>query len=423
MLIPALILHKIISIMKHPLLSLLVLLLFPALLSAQDRDFTQMRKKLIALGELTEPPKVYPAEGIEFQASVTPIYYDGIEYQGQPTRVFAWLGVPPNAKQDQSLPGIVLVHGGGGTAFKEWVELWNEQGFVAISIAVEGQLDQRIQDSDAKRPPWQRHEWAGPKRTGIFDDTDKPFEEQWMYQALAQTVLANSLLRSLPQVDADKVGLMGISWGGVITSGIMGIDDRFAFAIPTYGCGHLFDSDNQWGRALGENQVYKQVYDPMNWMGRVRMPVQWLSWPKDSHFPLDSQRACYQATRQPYMVTLIPGMGHSHQAGWRPPDSYAFAKSIVETGKPWATCDRVDIADGHVRTEFTSSKPFNKATLIYTTETGFTGDREWLSHEAELNQSADKWTVTTKITKDTVGWFVNVTTEEGLTVSSDYQGE
>jgi len=313
---------------------LLVLLLSPALLFAQDRDIAQMRKQLLALGELTEPPKVYLAEGYPEDRDVKAIFYDGIEYQGQPTRVFAWLGVPPNAKRDQSLPGIVLVHGGGGTAFKEWVELWNAQGFVAISIAVEGQLDQRVEGTDAKRPPWQRHQWAGPKRTGIFDDTDKPLEEQWMYQALAQTVLANSLLRSSPQVDADNVGLMGISWGGVITSGIMGIDDRFAFAIPTYGCGHLFDSDNQWGRALGENQVYKQVYDPMNWMDRVKMPVQWLSWPKDSHFPLDSQRACYQATRQPYMVTLIPGMGHSHQAGWRPPDSYAFAKSVVETGKP-----------------------------------------------------------------------------------------
>jgi cephalosporin-C deacetylase-like acetyl esterase len=45
----------------------------------------------------------------------------------------------PSAKG--KVPGMVLVHGGGGTAFKEWVQKWNAQGFAAISIAVEGQTD------------------------------------------------------------------------------------------------------------------------------------------------------------------------------------------------------------------------------------------------------------------------------------------
>lgn len=421
MLIPSSVLEKIINIMKHTLCVLTFLLLAPALLSAQERDYAAMREQLLALGELTKPPQVYEAEEYQTEGDVRAIFYDGIEYQGKPTRVFAWLGVPSNV--DKKLPGIVLVHGGGGTAFKEWVELWNAQGFAAISIAVEGQLDRRVQGTDAKRPPWQQHEWAGPKRTGIFDDTDKPLAEQWMYQALAQTVLANSLLRSLPEVDQGKVGLMGISWGGVITSGIIGIDDRFAFAIPTYGCGHLFDSDNQWGRALGNNEVYKKLYDPMNWMDRVTMPVQWLSWPKDSHFPLDSQRACYQATNGHYMVSLIPGMGHSHQAGWRPPDSYSFAKSIVETGKPWAMFEGVKVVNNRDVIKFSSLKPFEKATLIYSLDKGFTGNREWMTQKAQLRPAGEKWIVVTDLPKGTVGWFVNVTTTDGLTVSSEYQGE
>lgn len=51
------------------------------------------------------------------------------------------------------------------------------------------------------------------------------------HHATADRILANSLLRSLPEVDADRLGLMGISWG-VITSTVVGIDTRFAFAIP-----------------------------------------------------------------------------------------------------------------------------------------------------------------------------------------------
>ena len=44
---------------------------------------------------------------------------------------------------------MVLVHGGGGTAFKEWVEKWNARGYAAISIAVEGQTDKRSEDGES----------------------------------------------------------------------------------------------------------------------------------------------------------------------------------------------------------------------------------------------------------------------------------
>ncbi|WP_315854359.1 prolyl oligopeptidase family serine peptidase [Rubripirellula lacrimiformis] len=109
----------------------------------------------------------------------------------------------------------------------------------------------------------------------MYADSDQPIADQWMYHAVADTVLANSLLRSLPEVDADRVGVMGISWGGIITSTVMGIDNRFAFAIPTYGCGSLSDAGNQYGRALGDNPIYQQVWDPMVRMDKASMPSLW----------------------------------------------------------------------------------------------------------------------------------------------------
>lgn len=158
-------------------------------------------------------------------------------------------------------------------------------------------------------------------------------EDQWIYHAVADTVIANSLLRSLPEVDADKVGVMGISWGGVITATVIGIDDRFAFAIPMYGCGGLSTSGNQYGRALGTNALYCEAWDPLVRMDRLHMPVLWFSWPQDAHFPLDCQAACYRAAAGPHMVSLVPGMGHGHD--FRAPQGYAFAESVVREGKPW----------------------------------------------------------------------------------------
>lgn len=381
-------------------------------------DFAAARLQVLALGKLAEPPARLPAEGFAKEDDLEPIFFEGLPWNGKATRVFGWLGLPP--ARGAKVPGIVLVHGGGGTAFKEWVSKWTERGFAAISIAVEGQTDQPEDTPPGARRSWKRHAWAGPARDLIYADSAEPLPDQWMYHAVADTVLANSLLRSLPEVDPEKVGVMGISWGGVIASTVIGIDPRFAFAIPTYGVGHQFDAENQWGTALGENELYREVWDPMVRMERVRMPVLWLSWPGEMAFPLNCQAACYRASRGSRMVALIPGMGHGHRAGWIPPDSYAFADSVVRTGKPWLAQMSAGLGDGRVRVEFTASKALEGAMLIRTRDTGLTGARNWAEAPASLEKEADRWLVTADLPDGATAWFVNVRSGD-LTGSSDYQ--
>jgi hypothetical protein len=241
-----------------------------------------------------------------------------------------------------------------------------------------------------------------------------------MYHAVADTILANSLLRSLPEVDAAAVGLCGISWGGVITSTVMGIDDRFAFAIPIYGCGNLAEAQNQYGRALGSNDLYKQAWDPMVRMGRVHIPVLWLSWPGDQHFPLDKQAACYRAMPGPVMVSLIPGMKHSHPYGWNPPDSYAFAKSVVQDGVPWCRQIEGRVKNGEWHVKFASSKPLESSVLISTTDSGFTGNRKWVESPAALEQEGEVWIASAALPAGSTAWFINVLSG-GLIVSSEFQ--
>ncbi|MCX6972431.1 MAG: acetylxylan esterase [Verrucomicrobia bacterium] len=378
-------------------------------------DFAAQREKILALAGLTEPPTVQDAEGFAAEGGVKAIFYDALPWKGKPTRVFAWLGLPE--KRAGKVPAVVLMHGGGGTAFKEWVKLWNDRGFAAIGIAIEGQTDER----DPTDPQaWKLHAWPGPKRDGIYGDSSLPLEEQWMYHAVADAVLANSLLRSLPEVDANKVGIMGISWGGVITSTVIGIDPRFAFAISAYGCGHLFDSGNQYGQALGNNPLYREAWDPMTRMDRVKTPVLWLSWPQDNHFPLDCQAASYRATTGPRMVSLIPKMNHSHQAAWNPPDSYAFAESIVRDGPPWCRQTGVVVKDGSVQVTFASTKPLDHAVLITTSDSGFTGNRTWTESSATVEKRGEDLIVTAPLPAGTTAWFVNARSG-ALTASSDYQ--
>jgi len=358
-------------------------------------EFANAREEVLRLSTLTTAPSFADAEDFESKGGIRPIYFDALDYEGQPTKVFAWLGIPKKATR--KVPGIVLVHGGGGTAFREWVEKWNQNGFAAIAIAHEGQVERR----QAKRK-WAKHKWPGPWRRGHYQDVNKPLADQWMYHALADTILANSLLRSQPEVDENKVGVMGVSWGGVITSTVMGIDSRFAFAIPTYGCGKMADVQNHWGKALGENMFYREVWDPLHYLPNAKMPALWFSWPQDKHFPLDSQAASYRAMSGEYMIALLPGMKHSTPASWNPPDSYAFAKSVVADNKLFA-----------------SSKPLDRAVLISTTDSGYLGSRKWIESPAKLQQSNGQWVASVTLPADTTGCFVNVNAAD-LTASSEY---
>ena len=390
-------------------------------------DFSAQRAELEALAGLTTAPAMQQAEGFQSSENLKALYYDALDWKGEPTKVFAWMGLPEQG--DSQVPGIVLVHGGGGTAFKQWVQLWNDHGFAAISIAVEGQTDKKnLAEKNASTPAgWAQHAWPGPMRQGIYNDSDQPFKDQWMVHAVADTVLANSLLRSLPEVDADNVGVMGISWGGVITSTVIGLDDRFAFAIPTYRCGDLARVENQYGRALGNNELYKQVLDPRVRLERATMPVLWFSWPEDSHFPMDQQAAGYRAMPGPVMVSLIPGMNHGHGAAWDLPDSYAFAKSVVEEGVPWCKMMQCHVEGGEIAPPmagctvlFKSVKPLDDAVLVFTTDIGVTGSRTWVESPAELKRDGEIWTASAALPAGTTAWFVNVHSG-GLTVSSEFQ--
>ncbi|MFN5804384.1 MAG: acetylxylan esterase [Opitutia bacterium] len=391
-----------------------LILLAGALLADTAADRTAV---LSLVDKCAQAPKVHEAEGFKPEGTVRAFFYDAQPWQGKPTRVFAWIGLP--ARRTGKVPGMVLVHGGGGTAFKEWVQKWNAEGFAAISIAVEGQTD--VNENKAKgRPAWARHAFSGPVRDGTFADTKLALQEQWMYHALADTMLANSLLRSLPDVDASKIGVMGVSWGGVITSTVIGLDDRFAFGIPTYGCGHLFDAENHWGKALHDNEGYRQVWDGMNYAGRVKMPVLWLSWPQDAHFPLGCQAEHYRKTPGPRMVSLISKMGHSHPAGWNPPDSYAFARSVVETGKPWGGSPSATTKDGQAIATFVSTKPITRAVLVSTTDKGFTGTRKWVESPAVAVSGGGGTTASAPLPPGTTAWYVNAYAGQ-LTLTSDYQ--
>jgi alpha-beta hydrolase superfamily lysophospholipase len=170
------------------------------------------------LAELTKAPTVTwgATTGL-----VQELYYASEPRAGKPTRVFAYLGRPADSKGIQS-PAMVLVHGGGGKAFKDWANHWAKRGYVALAMDLSGNGPEgRLPD-------------GGPDQSDAvkfrdFSEAEAP--DMWTYHAVAAIVRGHSLLRSLPEVDPDRTGITGISWGGYLTCLVAGIDARFKVCL------------------------------------------------------------------------------------------------------------------------------------------------------------------------------------------------
>src|SRR5208283_2173473 len=70
------------------------------------------------MGALAKAPRAYPADAPSAK-DVTSVFYEGLPWRKKPTRVFAYYGLPKVAPGTK-VPGMVLVHGGGGSAFDAW---------------------------------------------------------------------------------------------------------------------------------------------------------------------------------------------------------------------------------------------------------------------------------------------------------------
>jgi dienelactone hydrolase len=255
------------------------------------------------------------------------VYYEGEPSGGKPTRVFAYLARPEGAGP---FPAMVLVHGGGGEAFKDWALHWAQRGYAALAMDTAGHGPGKARLADGG--PDQED---GVKFRAFTDDEVR---EMWTYHAVAAVIRGHSLLASLPEVDRARIGITGISWGGYLTCIVAGLDDRLKVAVPVYGCGFLGDN-SYWKEPIldkmpGELRArWLQAFDPSNYLPGVRCPILFLNGTNDFAYPLDSYRKCYSLVREDRRhVCVKVEMPHGHI--WTFGEVDAFADSILKKDVP-----------------------------------------------------------------------------------------
>lgn len=364
---------------------------------------------------LSTAPKIFPTT--EFQEEgVTAIFYEGLPYQGRPTQAFAWYGIP-KLSAGQKCPAMVLVHGGGGTAFAEWVRLWVKRGYAAIAMDTCGCVPK------GKYGDWQRHAAGGPAGWGGFDQVYHPITDQWTYQAVADIILAHSLIRSFPEVDPERTGITGISWGGYLTCITAGVDPRFKLAVPVYGCGFLGE-DSAWlsdFKKMGPEKSAKWLgqWDPSEYLSRAAMPMLWVTGTNDFAYPMDSLQKSYRLPTGARTLCLRIRMAHGHGGpGENPEEIHAFAENILNGKAPLAKITGQGRDGMEAWVSFAAKTALAKAELNYTKDTGKWQDRKWESAPAQLDAVQGRATAT--LPEGTTVYYFNVIDNRDLAVSSEH---
>ncbi len=360
---------------------------------------------------------------------VRQLYYEGERYKGKPTRVFAYYATPGtlagDRSKDKGLPGIVLVHGGSGFAFREWAELWASRGYAAIAMDLCGQGPDRKRMTD-----------GGP--SGHHDDRfgtiDQPLESQWSYHGVSAVIRAHSLLLSFPEVDADRTAITGISWGGYATCIVAGLDNRFKAAVPVYGCGFL-DQNSAWlddfdKMSAGSRKKWVTLWDPSQYVGSATMPMLFVNGGKDFCYRTDSYSKTYALVQaKGKNIRFSPFLAHGHIFE-RPPEIEIFVNQHLRSGTPLAKITSIVTGPSSVTATVEAKTKLVFAKLYYTTNSHrgnmsydrskggkeWEAKRTWVEQPATVNKNSIK---TMRPPSDATAWFLTVTDDRNSMVSSE----
>lgn len=355
--------------------------------------------------------KVEPTWG-ETKYGVREVYYPGYTFNGNPTRVFAYYGKPEGKGP---FPTMLLVHGGGGTAFPDWVRHWTKRGYCALAMDLAG------------HGPKGRLEDGGPDQSDEtkFKDfnPDRP-ASMWVYQAVAAVLNGHTMLATFPEVDKDRIGITGISWGGFLTCIIAGIDDRLKVAVPVYGCGFLHENSvwkaERFDKVPADRRDrWVKSFDPSSHLAGVQCPILFLNGTNDFAYPMDSYLKSYNLVKGSKNLSVRVRLPHGHI--WTFPEVDAFVDAHLKQGKPLAKVGPIQkLSPTLAAVKVDSPLPIKGVTLNYAIAEGPWQNRQWKSVPAK--KVNDRWEADLPADRPLVYYFL-ATDERGLETSSAHEIE
>jgi len=246
-------------------------------------------------------------------------------------RVHAKLLRPANT---QSLhPGVLLFHGYTGDS-GDWFDKlgYVAAGFTVAALDCRGQAGLSEDGSQVSGNTLHGHIIRG------LDDALRGSPEKMLFrQIFLDTAQLARIVMEMPEVDANRVGVMGGSQGGALTIACAALEPRIKLAAPLYP--FLSDYIRVWEMdhakdAYKELQEYFRHSDPMHKLEatifeklgyidiqflapRIKAEVLWGIGLMDTICPPSTQFAVYNKIASPKKMAIYPDFGHESLPGFQ----------------------------------------------------------------------------------------------------------
>ncbi len=263
------------------------------------------------VAQLRTPPKIeLSAQSTEKtpngEVTCQEIFYDSPGPSGRPLRIFAYFAYPAS-NVGAKLPGIIIVHGGTGRADRTAAVEWASRGYAALSMDLPGK---------GPRREGSRSEGPDMQDDLIFKMTPSP-TDSFLYSAVNSVVRAVSVMASSNQVDPNRIGVVGSSWGGVITLVANGIDNRISAACTIYGAGYITEEScwlahgNMKHLTPKQVQSWREYFDPSSYLTTQSGKTLFVAATQDGYYPLRPFLKTYQNAKCEKALCLAPNMSHA----------------------------------------------------------------------------------------------------------------
>ena len=192
---------------------------------------------------------------------------------GQPIR--AWLVRPDGASPDHPAPLLLWVHGGPMSSWNAWSWRWNPWLMAARGYAV------LLPDPALS--------------TGYGQEFIARGHHDWGTRPFADIMAVTEPVMARPDIDADRVGMMGGSYGGYMANWMAGHTDRFRAIVSHAGLwvlDQMFGTTDHpmfWRPQFGDPLTQPEMYEknsPHRHIERIRTPMLVIHGNKDYRVPV-----------------------------------------------------------------------------------------------------------------------------------------
>ena len=291
---------------------------FPHRYAPVSRDFDTGFMGALAMGNAT-PLSIALGNATDETFHGAPITVQELtffseRFDGVDVRIFAAL-VRPRTVVGR-IPGLVVVHGYGGT-HASMMDVSRElatAGRVAIAIDAP--------DSGGSTPY--------PRRTpdDLVNVTPDP-RGGFLYHVAYAASRGLSVLETLGYVDPLRLGVLGASQGGLTSMYLAAKDPRVRAALPILPGGNLEEA--YWAPSLAHLLLprgatitdprlvgFRRHFDPLGYAPSITASVLFMAGTVDEFFPIWGVMEAYAAIPARKWLSLVPNHGHAGYDGWVP---------------------------------------------------------------------------------------------------------